>query len=117
MNYALSSVRDRTGDAIAIGEQCVRDRPRVSLLSAFAIGLAAGVLIAHATRPAPRRPSLADSLGDSKERLAELFGSVAAQLRDPLKKKVSAVSDNASRLLSDSFADALAKFPRKLRWW
>jgi ElaB/YqjD/DUF883 family membrane-anchored ribosome-binding protein len=117
MHSALSSARECTGDALARGEQYVRERPRTTLLSVFAIGLAVGVIVASATRPAPRRPTLTESLGDSKERLAELFGTVAAQLRDPLRKKVSSVSDKASSLLSDSLADALDKIPRKLRWW
>ncbi len=117
VNSALSSARGRAEDALVQGEQCVRERPRAALVSAFAIGLAVGALVAVATRPAPRRPTLADAYVDSKERLAELFGSVASQLRDPLKKKVSAVSDKASSLLSDSFTDALDKVPRRLRWW
>lgn len=117
INDAFSSARDCTGDALARGEQCVRERPRTALLSAFAIGLAVGVIVASATRPAPRRATLSESLGDSKERLAELFGTVAAQLSDPLKRKVSSVSGKASTLLSDSLADALDKVPSKLRWW
>jgi hypothetical protein len=117
VNYALSSARDRTEDVLARGEQCVREKPRTALLSAFAIGLAVGAIVAVATRPAPRRPTLSESLGDSKEHLAELFSSVASQLSNPLKKHVSSVSDKAASLIGESFADAMDRVPRKLRWW
>ena len=117
VSYALSSARERTGDALARGEQRIREKPRTALISAFAIGLAVGVIVATASRPAPRRVTVVESLGDSKERLAELFGSVAAQLRDPLKRTVASVSDRATSLFNDSLADALDKVPGKLRWW
>jgi hypothetical protein len=114
---ALSSARDRAGDAMIRGEQCVREKPRAALLSAFAIGLLVGAAVAVAVRPAPRRATLSESLGDSRARLAELLGSVATQWSDPVRKKVSSVGDRASSLLSDSLTDAFEKVPRKLRWW
>jgi hypothetical protein len=115
---AISSARECTNDALVRGEQCVRERPRTALLSAFAVGLAVGVIVAGAiSRPPPRRPTLAESLGDSKDRLADLFGTVAANLRDPVERTISSVSDRASTL-GDSLSEVLGKVrPDKLRWW
>jgi hypothetical protein len=114
---ALSSARGCAEDAIFQGEQYVREKPRTALISAFAIGLAVGAIVAVATRPAPRRPTLSESLSDSRGRLAELFGNAASQLRDPIKQRITSAGDKASALLSESLTDALERVPRKLRWW
>jgi hypothetical protein len=117
VQQAISTARERTNDALVRGEQCVRERPGAVVLAAFGLGLAVGVALAVATRPAPRRPTLADSLGDSRERLAELFGTVAANLGDPLRKTYASVSGKASSL-GDSVAEVLEKVShgRKLPW-
>jgi len=119
VQQAITTARDRAGDALAHGGQCVRDRPAASLLAVFGVGIAVGIVVASALRPAPRRKSaLADSLGDSRERLAELFGTVAANLRTPLKKTCASVSDRASTI-GGSVAEALDKVRRGRipRWW
>ena len=114
---AIDTARQHTEDAVARGSQYVRERPAVSVFSAFAIGLAVGAIVAVATRPAPPRSALASSLEDSRDRLAELFGTVAANLRGPLNKTRASISDGASSL-SDSVARALESCPAsKFRWW
>ncbi|HEY8900478.1 MAG TPA: hypothetical protein VIM61_08695 [Chthoniobacterales bacterium] len=114
---ALETARAQTEDAVARGSQYVSERPVVSVFSAFAIGLAVGALVAVATRPAPPRSKLATSLEDSRDRLAELFGTVASNLRGPINKTRSSLSDGAASL-SDSVARALESCPAsKLRWW
>ena len=114
---AISTARERTGDALARGGQVVQERPYVALFSAFAIGLAVGVILAGRPAPKPRRLTLAESLGDSRERLAELMGTVASHLREPIRKTVSSVSDRATNMIGASLSDALDRVPRKLRWW
>ncbi|MGH8045980.1 MAG: hypothetical protein ACREKL_01930 [Chthoniobacterales bacterium] len=111
---ALSNARDFTTDALAQGEQYIRERPRTALLAAFGIGLAAGIAVAIATRPEPRRRS---AFEDSRERLAELFGSVASNLRDPLRKTYDSVHDKAASI-GETVAGAVGKAyrERKFPW-
>jgi hypothetical protein len=118
---AIDTARQRTGEVVARGEQCVRERPGTSLLSAFALGLAVGALIAIASRPQPKATlmdTLGDSIGDSRDRLADMFGSVASNLRGPLKRTYSSVSDGASTI-GDSVMRAVEKVcPSKNKsWW
>jgi len=114
VQHALDTARQQAGDVVACGTQCVRDRPAVSLLTAFAIGVAVGAVVAAATRSEPEPRTLTDSIGDSRARLAELFGTVAANLQGPLSKTCASVSDSASSL-TDSVTRVLEKIhpPKK----
>jgi hypothetical protein len=116
VQQALDTARQQAGDAVARGAQCVRERPAATLLTAFAIGIAVGAAVAVATRPEPK--SLASAAEDSRTRLAELLGAVAANLRGPLSKTYASVSDSASSL-TDSVSRALEKIhpPKKFGWW
>jgi|GEM_PF-5151918 len=118
VQQALDTARQQAGDVVARGTQCVRERPAVTLLTAFAIGVAVGAVVAASTRPEPRPRTLSDSLDDSRTRLAELFGTVAANLQGPLSKTYASVSDSASSL-TDSVSRALEKIhpPKKFGWW
>lgn len=112
---AFETARYRAGDAITRGSDCVRERPAATLLTAFAVGVAVGALVAAATRSEPK-PLV--SLDDSRTRLAEILGTVATNLRGPLSKTYSSMSDSASSL-SDSVSRALEKIhpPKKFGWW
>jgi hypothetical protein len=111
----LAAAREHATNAVSEGARCIRERPGQSVLVALGIGLVAGVLIGRALRPAPR----SFALTDSKEKLAELLGGVAANLRGPLERTVSTVSDGASNL-AGSVSHAWDKVcpARRLRnWW
>jgi hypothetical protein len=118
MQHALDTARQQAGDVVACGAQCVRERPAVSLLTAFAVGIAVGAVAAAVTRPEPKARTVTDSIGDSRARLAELFDAVAANLQGPLSKTYATVSDSASSL-TDSVSRALEKIhpPKKFGWW
>ena len=112
---ALDTARTHAGDALTRGSECVRERPATSLLTAFALGVAVGAIVAAATRSEPK-PVV--SLDDSRTRLAEILGTVAANLRGPLSKTYASMSDSASSL-SDSVTRTLEKIhpPKKFGWW
>jgi hypothetical protein len=114
---ALSATRECAENALSEGSRCIRERPGLSLLIALVVGLVLGALLGRALRPAPRRVFL-DSVSDSREKLADLFGNVATNLRGPLEKTVSSVSDGAHNL-ADSVSHAWEKVrPARLRgWW
>jgi hypothetical protein len=111
----LATARERAADAVSEGTRCIRERPGQAVLVALGIGLLAGVLLGRALRPTPRPSALADS----REKLADLLGGVASNLRGPLERTVSTVSDGASNL-ADSVSHAWDKVcpARRLRnWW
>lgn len=112
---ALETARHHAGDAITRGSECIRERPATTLLTAFAVGVAVGVVVAAATRSEPK-PVV--SVDDSRTRLAEILGTVAANLRGPLSKTYASMSDSASSL-TDSVTRALEKIhpPKKFGWW
>jgi hypothetical protein len=105
---ALATARDFTSEALAQGGEYVRERPRVALIAAFGLGVVAGVALAAALRPAPRRRT---AFEESRERLAEVFGTVAANLRDPLRRTYESVSDRAGSL-GEIVASAVDKVRR-----
>lgn len=109
----LSTVRERANDVVDRGTGYVRERPGTSVASAFIFGLAVGAVLAIALRPEPRKPTLADALSGSKESLADLLGTVADRLRDPVSRAYSSVSDGATSL-ADSLSHVVDKLPIKL---
>ncbi len=117
VQQVLAAARHQTGEAVARSGEYVRERPAVSLGSAFAVGFALGALavLAAGQKPAPRRSLSAES----RDRLAELFGNVAGTVRGPLDRTYSSVSDSASAL-SDGVVKAFQKVAstqRKCGWW
>lgn len=113
----IDSAREHTGDLLARGSERVRKRPATALLAAFGLGVAIGIVAASALRPGSKR-NPADSPTDSRERLAELFGAVAENLRDPLRKTCATVGNRASSLLGETVAAAIEKVgkAKNLRW-
>lgn len=101
---ALVAARERGGEVVSRGERYVRERPAILLASAFAAGFAVGALVVLATRPAPRRPVSSEA----RERVADLLGTIASNLRNPLRQAYFSFSDGASAL-SDSVSHALEK--------
>ncbi len=114
VNETLSTVRHQAGQAVERGSRYVREQPAVSLASAFAVGVAVGAVVAVLLRPEPRKPTFADALDGSRDRLAELLGNVADQLRDPLQRTCSSVSESATSL-AETLAHAAGKLPAP--WW
>ncbi len=104
----LATARERATNAVSEGARCIRERPGQAVLVALGLGLVAGVLIGRALRPTPRPSALADS----KEKLAELLGGMAANLRGPIGRTVSSVSDGASNL-ADSVSTPGTKSARR----
>jgi hypothetical protein len=80
--------------------------------------VAVGALVAIAARPPAPKSVFAAPLEDSRDRLAEIFGTVAANLRAPLDRTRSSVSDGSSHLVA-SVTRALEKVcpAKKLGWW
>lgn len=101
---ALSTARQRTSQAVSRGGEYVRERPAISVSSAFAAGLAVGILVVMAVRPTPKKSRLTDS----RERLADALGHLAESLRGPLGKTYSSVSTGAAAL-SDTVSQAIEK--------
>lgn len=111
VQQALDTARQRTGEVVARSGQCVRERPASTLLAAFVVGVAVGAAVALSVRPAPPKSALADRLGESRDRLADLFATVASNLRGPVDRTRASVGDGASAL-TESVARALKRFGR-----
>lgn len=110
VSETLQEVRNRANGAIERGAQQVRERPGTSLLSAFLVGAAVGAVVAIALRPEPKG-ALETAVNDSHDRLADLFGSVADQLRDPLRRTYNSVSEGANGL-AETLAHAVERLPK-----
>jgi hypothetical protein len=111
----LAAARERAASAISQGTRCIREHPGQAVLVALGLGLVAGALLGRAFRIEPPR----SSFSDSKEKLAELLGGMASNLRGPLERTVSTVSDGASNF-AGSVSHAWDKVcpARRLRnWW
>lgn len=111
---ALSTARQHTEDAVHRGGDYIRERPATSIASAFALGLAVGALVVLAVRPSQKK----SRTRESRERLADTLGNIAENLRSPLERTLSSVSEGATSL-SDSVAQAwekIAAVKRKSGW-
>ncbi|MDD5200334.1 MAG: hypothetical protein PHC88_11100 [Terrimicrobiaceae bacterium] len=111
VQQALDSARQRTDNVVACSEKCVRERPALTLLAAFGVGIAAGAVVALVMRPAPPRPSLTVKKEEIRDRLADLLGTLATNLRGPVDRTCSSLGDGAA-ILSDAVTRTLKKFGR-----